>query len=73
MLKITDKSEGLHVAQRSCQCCCAIRPGVLIPEHTTARVVLGANHGHASGLTVPLVIILERPKQVVHTHTQHAR
>jgi hypothetical protein len=45
-------------------------PLVLHSQHRTAGVELGANQGHAGGLTVPLVVILERPKKKVHTHAK---
>jgi hypothetical protein len=35
-------------------------------------VGFGANHGHVGGLIVPLLVILESPKQVVYTNTKHA-
>jgi hypothetical protein len=47
---------------------------VLYPQHHgTAGVDLGANQGHAGGLTVPLVVILERPQKKVHTHAKGSR
>jgi len=45
-------------------------PRVLPLQHRTAGVDLGANQGHAGGLTVPRGAILERPKKKVYTHAK---
>ena len=48
-------------------------PMVLYPQHhRTAGVDLGANQGHAGGLTVPLVI-LPRPHKVIDAGSQRSR
>jgi hypothetical protein len=33
---------------------------------------LGANQGHADGLTVPRLVILERTNEIVHTHAKRS-
>ena len=47
-------------------------PG-LHSQHRTASVDLGANHGHAGGLNVPLVVILPRPHKVIDAGSQRSR
>src|SRR6266516_6539201 len=50
----------------------AILPCVLPKSTYTAGVGLGANQGHAGGLSVPRLVILERPDEIVHTHAQRS-
>src|SRR5262245_49979876 len=45
-------------------------PRVLPLQHRTAGVDLGANQGHAGGLTVPRDALLERPKKKVYTNAK---
>src|SRR2546428_8229512 len=50
----------------------AILPFVLPKSTYTAGVGLGANQGHAGGLSVPRLVILERSDEIVHTHAQRS-
>src|SRR6266705_3635604 len=44
----------------------------LFTERSTASVGSGPNQNHASELTVPRLVILERTDEIVHTHTKRS-
>ena len=48
-------------------------PRGLHAQHSIAGARLGANQGHAGGLPVALIILLERLKQKIYTHAKHSR